>query len=268
MEPLTKSLPEAEQIKITPHFCPICGVDTVIASCIESREGVRGVWYFCNCGICFQEKIPTDLSVYNAKYIASYAAVKEAKSRGEYPVRQYASLIEECTYGRMMLEVGFCTPFVLNAMKDRGWLTWAIDVNPTLTGAGNIYKGDFLTYDFSISGEAVGEKNIQRKFDLIWMGHVLEHMTDPLAAMNKAYDLLDQKGVLFITTPDIGFIQHQTIQGWDHFKADEHYILWSERALCRELERQGFNIILKRRNFSTRFNSWWDLHIIAQKRYY
>lgn len=272
MPKLKKSSKQKEKFKIIPTRCPICSVETIKAELIEDgKTHDRSMWYFCQCGVIFQPQ-PPKTEIYDEDYIANLAEGKQAKERYEYLVRLYAPLIEELTYGRMMLEVGYCVPFVLNAMKERGWLTWAIDVNPTLTGRGNLYQGDFLNYDFSISGEqiegATGEKKINRYFDLIWMGHVLEHSETPLAMIGKAYELLDAKGVLFISTPDIDFIYKTTVQGWPHFKGKEHYIMWSEKALCRELERCGFNIIMKRRNFSSRFMSWYDLHIIAQKNYF
>jgi 2-polyprenyl-3-methyl-5-hydroxy-6-metoxy-1,4-benzoquinol methylase len=220
----------------------------------------------------FQKDFKLDTTPYDEMYVAKLAEGKGAEERYKYLLRLYAPLIEELTYGRMMLEVGFCVPYLLNAMKERGWLTWAIDINPTLTGQGNIYKGDFVGYDFSISGEqvafATGVEKIERKFDLIWMGHVLEHMVDPLQALRKAYDLLEDKGVMFISTPDVDFIQKTGVAGWPHFKKQEHNVLWTERALCRELERIGFNVVMKRRNFSSRFIEWWDLHLIVQKQYF
>jgi 2-polyprenyl-3-methyl-5-hydroxy-6-metoxy-1,4-benzoquinol methylase len=268
----SKKKSEKHKYKITPHHCPICGVETIVANCIEDgRTGERSVWYSCQCGVIFQDQLPKH-DMYNAKYIANLAEAKQAKERYEYLVRCYGHLIEEITFGRMMLEVGYAVPYLLNAFKERGWLTWAIDINPTLTGQGNIYKGDFINYDFTISGESIkqatGEDKIERKFDLIWMGHVLEHFADPRAALDRAFNLLDPKGVLFIATPDIDFIYKNTVQGWPHFKGREHYIMWSERALCRELERLGFNIIMKRRNYSAKFMSWYDLHIICQKNYF
>jgi 2-polyprenyl-3-methyl-5-hydroxy-6-metoxy-1,4-benzoquinol methylase len=238
----------------------------------DSKTNDTSVWYFCQCGVVFQSEFPVGKEIYDEKYVAQLAEGKQARERYNYLLRLYAPLIEELTYGRMMLEVGFCVPFILQSMEERGWLTWAIDVNPTLTGKGNIYKGDFLTYDFSLSGDSIqqatGLEKIDRKFDLIWMGHVLEHLPDPLAALNKAYDLLSPDGVLFISTPDTDFIYKHTVRGWPHLKGKEHYILWSERALCRELERLGFNIIMKRRNISSKFMSWFDLHIICQRRYF
>ena len=264
---------KSSTIRVTPQFCPICNVETIKADAIEyGKTGDRSLWFECGCGVWFQDKFPEGLEAYDEKYIANLAEGKSAKERYEYLLRLYAPLIEELTFGRMMLDVGFCVPYILSAMKERGWLTWAIDVNPTLTGQGNIYKGDFLNYDFSLSNDSVkqatGAEKLDRKFDLIWMGHVLEHMRDPLAALNKVYELLDPKGVLFISTPDVEFIYKNTVAGWPYFKKKEHYILWSERALVRELERLGFNIIMKRRNYSSRFCSWFDLHVICQKRYF
>jgi len=274
MSELTTELKKEEprKIKITPHHCPICGTDTMDAEGIlERKNEFQAVWYKCQCGVIFQEKFPEYPEVYDDGYIALLAETKHAKERYEYMVKLYAPIIEELTYGRMLLEVGFCVPYTYKAFEERGWLTWAIDINPALTGKGNIYKGDFVNYDFSISNEAVkqatGKDKVDRTFDLIWMGHVLEHLPDPIAALRKAYDTLSDTGVLFISTPDIDFIYKTTVQGWPYFIGKEHYIMWSERSLCRELERIGFKVILKHRNFSSRFVAHHDLHIIAQRNY-
>lgn len=187
-------------------------------------------------------------------------------------MRTYAPIIEEITYGRMMLDVGFATPHLTKAFEERGWLTWAIDINPTITGHGNIYQGDYVDYDFSLKGpkikEATGLDKIDRKFDLIWMGHVFEHFHDPIKALHKTVDLLEEKGVLFIATPDIDFINKTGVSGWEHFKKNEHYVMWSEAALKRELERVGLKVVVSRRNFSSRYMSWWDIHCIAQMNYF
>jgi len=275
MKELQKSSEEQEKRKVSilPKHCPICGVETTYAYVIvDGKTEEESLWYVCQCGICFQSELAS-ADIYNDKYIVSLAEGKQAKDRYEYLLRMYAPLIEDLTYGRMMLDVGFCVPYIIKAFDERGWLTWAIDINPTLTGKGNIYKGDFIDYDFSLSikqpemAKLLGEK-IDRKFDLIWMGHTLEHFADPISALNKAYNLLEAKGVMFLSTPDIEFIYKTGVGGWPHFKKHEHNILWSERALKRELERIGFKVIMMRRNFSSRCMSWYDLHLICQKNYF
>lgn len=262
-----------EDSLIYPHNCPICGIDTSYVYRIEdSKNKDLSSWFRCQCGVLFQDEFPADVKVYDEKYIAGLFTAKQAKERYEYSIRTYAPLIEDLTYGRMMLDVGFATPYVIKGFEERGWLTWAIDINPTLTGHGNIYKGDFVDYDFSLSGpkikEATGLDKIERKFDLIWMGHVLEHVRDPIAMLKKAYSLLEEKGCLFISTPDIDFINKTGAGGWNHFKKHEHYIMWSDWALKRELERIGFKVVMCRRNYSSRYMSWYDIHCIAEMNYF
>lgn len=259
---------------INPAICPICGVATNYVHRMEDgKTKEKSDWYKCQCGVIFQSELPAH-DIYNERYIYNLAEAKQSKERYGYLARIYVPLIEELIFGRMMLEVGFCTPHLLQIMKERGWLTWGIDVNPTLTGKGDIYKGDFISYDFSLPvkdeemKKLLKKDKIDRKFDLIWMGHTLEHFDNPIQALDKAYNLLDEKGVLFISTPDIDFINKTGVSGFPHFKKREHYIMWSERALKRELERLGFKIIMCRRNFSSKFMSWYDLHIIAQKMYF
>jgi predicted SAM-dependent methyltransferase len=162
----------------------------------------------------------------------------------------------------------------INEFERRGWITYGIDCNKDMPAGGNIYRGDFENYDFDLKltpqlKEKFGDIDIlPRKFDLLWMNHVLEHFRDPIKALKKAYNLLSETGVLYLATPDIDFIFKTGVSGWGHWSASEHYILWSEQALVRELEKIGFNVILKRRNFSSRYVSWYDLQIICQRRYF
>ena len=266
---------ELKGTKIYPLPCPVCGKETnSVWQIQEGNTDRRAMWYRCQGGVLFQEHFPTN-DIYHKEYLETYSDEKKAQARMIHAGKIYAPIIEETTYGRMMLDVGFGMPYNLMFFEERGWLVWGIEVNDAISPGKNIYKGDFLTYDFSphINKERlksiVGEKAvIKRTFDLIWMSHVLEHFNDPMAVLKKAYDLLSPTGVLYISTPDIDFINKTGVTGWLHFKKQEHYTLWTERALVRELKRIGFNIILKKRNFSSRFVSWFDVHVIAQKDYF
>jgi SAM-dependent methyltransferase len=200
--------------------------------------------------------------------------MKEGKVRLVHQARIYAPIIEELTYGRMMLDVGYCVPNNMEFFKERGWLTWGIDQNKETGGSGSFYRGDFTTYDFDLPArskdlqELVGGDKIKRTFDLIWMSHSFEHFNDPVTVLRKAHDLLSETGVLYISTPDIDFINKTGVPGYPHWKKDEHYVLWSEQALKREVEKAGFKVVMSRRNFSSRFSSWYDIQMIAQKNYF
>ena len=238
---------------------------------VLNQDITKSMWYRCQCGVIFQKDKPEHN--YNKDYIKNYVDSKKYEARSEYGPRIFAPIIEDLTYGRMMLDVGFNYPNIMNYFKDRGWITWGIERNPDAVTNKNIYKGDFETHDFSLpitpdAVKALGVDKIERTFDLIWMSHVIEHFDDPIKAIRKAYNLLSDTGVLYISTPDIEFIHKTGVGGWGHWKAREHNILWSEPALKRELERAGFKVVYCKRNFASRFNTFYDIQIIAQKNYY
>lgn len=264
---------DKDPAKIYPHNCPICNISTNYVYRIEDPKTHVGVTYYrCQCGVLFQDEFASN-DVYNTEFI-EVGNLKKSVDRNTHAARTYIPLIEELTFGRTMLDVGFGIPYNMKYFEDRGWITWGIECNNTIKPGGNIYLGDFMTYDFSphIASEElkkqIGEKEVKRTFDLIWMAHVLEHFNQPLEALERAYDLLAPNGVIYIGTPDIEFINKTGVAGFPHWRKQEHYIMWSERALKRELERLGFKVIMMRRNFSSRFSAWYDLHCVCQKLYF
>lgn len=272
-EAIKEEAVEKQDKKVYPHICPVCGVQTnYIYRIYEEKTKLTGDYFRCQCGVIFLDEFPDITGVYNEEYVDTYLGTDPAQQI--HAARTYAPIIEELTLKRMMLDVGMAGHYNLKFFEDRGWVTYGIDVADALKAGGNIYRGNFENYDFEIRltdelKQMLGDlKPSKRTFDLIWMSHVLEHFQDPIQALKKAHDLLSETGVLYIATPDIDFINKTGVGGWPHWKSSEHYILWSEQALVRELERIGFNVIMKRRNYSSRYISWWDLHVIAQKRYF
>ena len=259
---------------IHPKKCPICGIVTTYIYRIEhGKDGEISTWFRCNCGVIFQDTMP-DGSKYDKNYLKGYEEPSVVK-RSITGCTTYAPIIEKLTYGRRLLDVGYCKKYNMNEFERRGWLTWGIDVNKAICGMGNIYKGDFLNYDFQMKvDKAEFKKNTgldeipKPKFDLIWMNDVLESLSDPLKGLKKAHELLSEIGVIFISTPDIDFISKTGVPGFPHWRKDENYVMWSERALKRELERLGFKVIMCRRNYQSCFHSFYNLHIIAQKTYF
>ena len=225
-------------------------------------KGERSDYWHCSCGVVFQEKFPigeglTYEDVYKSSYVENYLGLGQKYiDMCHYPVRVYVPLIEEMTYGRKLLEVGFISHFFMQEMKKRGWLTWGIDV---IKGEENerIFNGNFEDYDF---------KNL--KFNLIWMSHVFEHFKNPIGVIKKCYDLLSEDGVIYIATPDTDFIYTRSSSGFMHWKRDEHYIMWNRESLSNELKKGNFDVILSRRNYEQRWVSYDDLHVIAQKKFF
>lgn len=241
--------------KLYPIACPICSIKTNYAYNIDDGKE-KSLWYKCPCGTIFQKNIP-DHDVYTNEYAEGLIDVKLGDLVNIHSARTYVTLIEELVYGRKMLDIGFGVTHTMDFFKNRGWIPFGIDILEKYKGRENITTDNFETYE-----------KFDDYYDLIWLSHVLQHFKNPIEALQKVYYLLPEDGVIYIATPDINFIYKSGIPGWGHFKKREHYVMWNEMALCRELKRIGFDIVMKRRNFSKRFTAYYDLHIIAQKRFF
>jgi hypothetical protein len=220
----------------------------------------EGLWYACSCGVIFQNEFAP---------VYEKPDLNDTEDNQKHAVNIYAPLIEELTYGRQALQVEYeRNPGVMDELAERGWVTWGIDENAVKPGK-NLYKGDFLLYPFTprIKDKQIAEEleGQRRRFDLIGMQDHLERQCSPLKTLQRAYELLDTTGVLYISTPEIDFIYNEGVRDWIHWKAKEYNFLWSERALVREIERIGFKVVMSRKNLSVRFTRHYETHIIAQK---
>ena len=246
---------------VNPKTCPVCGRPTICAySVTEENEEDRfnkgtGLFFKCSCGIVFQNEFPKD-QPYDDDHVNRYVASKEFKDRSIHAQRTYINLLEELTYGRRWLDVGYCYENPMNWLRERGWICWGIDKHHLVPEDKFHLKGNFEDYDFR-----------EKEFDVIWMGHVLEHFKDPVEALKRAYVLLPEDGVVVITTPDVDFMYQTSPIRFPHWKHSEHYIMWNKESLKREAEKAGFQVIMCRSNFSERFMAWFDVHIILQKIY-
>ena len=81
-------------------------------------------------------------------------------------------------------------------------------------------------------------------FDVIWMGDVLEHMVDPVAAIRKAHSLLSDKGLLWISTPNFESAM-SLVKGVDDpmKRVCEHLNYFSFKSLEKVLGENGFYIM-------------------------
>ncbi|MBS4041253.1 MAG: class I SAM-dependent methyltransferase [Flavobacteriales bacterium] len=78
--------------------------------------------------------------------------------------------------------------------------------------------GDYYSYNFN------------KKFDLIWASHVLEHQPNPNLFLKKIFNDLKENGILAITAPPL---KHEIVGG--------HVTLWNAGLLLYQLVLAGFN---------------------------
>lgn len=239
--------------------CRLCDREVYQQVKAKQKDAQVADWMVCQCGALSHHYHPKE-SPFNAKYAQALADLKMVDDRYGYFVRIYAPLIEELTYGRKMLDVGFGIPVILKQFEARGWVVDGIDVIPN-----DYTTGDFETFDFVNEGKD--------RYDLIWMGDVLQCFNNPLAAVIKAYNLLNPNGILFISTPNSDLIKSQPMPHFGHWNAEENKIILSAGLLRDMISRVDesmtgrFRIVLMDDEIvSHRFITWNSMHMIAQKR--
>ena len=215
-------------------------------------------WFQCRCGCFFHCERRDTGKIWCKEYRDKLANavkrdVKRYPQRVDYLIRMYMHLIEELTYGRQFLDVGFTIPSFIDKMKERGWISTGIDLIPN-----DYLTGDFITYDFGIN-----------RFSFILMNDVLQCFDDPIAALQKAYNLLIPTGVLLVLTPDteiLPMLHHPSEFG--HFGPVVHRCLFSRRQLIKSVEKIGFDRIMDWQNIGYRLFTSNEIHLMLQKNVY
>lgn len=210
-----------EDREISRIPCPVCGKLTVDATLIEYGEVCTDVWYFCRCGVVFNNSTPEPYKhEFNDKLYLHYI----------HSMNVYGSLIEDMIYGRKFLKN--INRNVNEYMESRGWVI------------------------------------VEDKPSFILSQEELEYCKDPKAYLKRCYDLLEDEGTLFIDTPDTMAIKDIGKSFFTHWDAKHIKILWDKESLITELKKIGFDIVLVRRNYTSRYSKGNTVHIMAQKTKY
>ncbi|MFH1982550.1 MAG: class I SAM-dependent methyltransferase [Pseudomonadota bacterium] len=82
-------------------------------------------------------------------------------------------------------------------------------------------------------------------FDVVLFYHVIEHLTDPLAALQAIHRLLKDGGLLIVGTPNISGFCARRFRGNFRLLGRPHLTLFDETTLTRILHRTGFVVTAK-----------------------
>jgi 2-polyprenyl-3-methyl-5-hydroxy-6-metoxy-1,4-benzoquinol methylase len=147
------------------------------------------------------------------------------------------SSLSEYTDGRELLEVGIGSGELIAAALELGFDVSAVEISreqaqyaADMLGV-PIWSGDMLDFDSD------------RQFDVITMGDVIEHVSDPRAALVKARGLLRDGGVLWLSTPNFesGFTRMMKYN--DAMWCEPSHITWfSFETLRALLAETGFEV--------------------------
>ncbi len=246
--------------------CAACGVSAtqphlVVRDRLAVAPDERFAIVCCaGCGLLRLDPRPAEeelLSFYPEDYAPFERVIHEEPSalRRWMRRRYLAKRVREVgrfapTPGRA-LDVGCATGLFLDALRARGWKVTGVE------------PSDFAArYARERLGLAVHQGMLddapfaERSFELITLWHVLEHLPDPAASLQRLRSLLVPGGVVALTVPNAGGWDARLWgawwAGWD---APRHLYHFTPATLSRLLHDAGFQV-MARRSFTDRHGMW------------
>ena len=215
-DPVSSS-PAAQAARV-PVPCPICdGVEFDViyeprivlddpARLYGAASGVRGAQRLVRCRAC-------GLMYENPRYsaeliVAGYSASQDSGHDSQRPmrVRSFARALHQMRKqlpppGARVLDIGTAGGAFLEAAAQFGYDAYGME------------PSRYLVEQAQLRGLKVTQGTIDAhgfepaSFDLICLWDVLEHLTDPRAALTEVARLLKPDGIVLINYPDIGTLQ-------------------------------------------------------------
>lgn len=217
--------------------CPLCGKKgeaiwcyplTEAAGFNEQFNPVR-LWLYCeDCHHIYAKYFPKKLFMLNDlpreanyQYFSMYS---ETLSR----IRMYNINVR-------LLEVGIGAGECALTAREMGYDVFGIDViERHVEDVRNKYGLNAETHDFI-------EFESAEKWDVIMMGDVLEHVSDPDLAIKKAAELLNENGVLWISTPNFDSAYSDLVNHSDPMRKQTYHInYFSRESLYNLLDKHDF----------------------------
>ena len=212
--------------------CALCrGNDFKRISEKDSKNKGELIVCFCNsCSMVSQNPIPTEHQVeqyYATEYRQDYKQVFEPKLKhiyraGNLALDRLGFLTKNNVASGKLLDVGAGGGEFTYVSSQLGFDSTGIEPN---IGYSNYAKDQ---YQANVKTGQLAD--VDGKFDVITMFHVMEHIPDPIKTFKKLYDLLNEDGFLFIEVPNIESFSQSP--GNTFFKAHIHYFSAATLIAC------------------------------------
>ncbi|MDF1527110.1 MAG: class I SAM-dependent methyltransferase [bacterium] len=127
-------------------------------------------------------------------------------------------------------------------------------VDLAITHGYDAYGVEISSYSGTIAGDKVGKDRIHigtieaaafegKKFDVITMFDLLEHVPDLHETLTTVFSLLKTGGLVYVVTPDAGSLSHLAMgKHWGHYKR-EHLYYFNRSSLEQLLRKHEFTYV-------------------------
>lgn len=134
-----------------------------------------------------------------------------------------------------LLDIGCGNGAFLARARDMGWTVSGCEPDRKAVEVCRSLGLDVLV------GDAFNSEFDSRRFDVITMSHVIEHVSDPIALFRRAHELLNPGGKLWLALPNPNSFSLKAFgQAWKGLHVPFHLCIPSQARLHRWSECAGF----------------------------
>ena len=141
-----------------------------------------------------------------------------------------------------LLDIGCAFGPFLEAAREAGFQPYGIDISPDAAA----YVRDNLgipAVSSAFPGENPEKFFSKGTFDIITLWYVIEHFQDLGTVLRTINSLMEDKGVLALSTPNAGGISaRRSLKSFLERSPADHYSIWSPGTAVKILSRYGFKV--------------------------
>ena len=155
--------------------------------------------------------------------------------------RKLRLILRHKPLGNRVLEIGCAQGKFLNDLPPT-FKKFGVEINENGRRYIQEHYPEITVYQDDIESENFGD--CSTKYDIILMWHVLEHIKDPSAFLQRLSSLLNKNGVFIFEVPNrnsLGF--RLTRKKWFHLDTPRHLFHYNQRSLKQLLNQQGLKVI-------------------------
>ena len=209
--------------------------------CTSPGYGSHAQIVQCNqCGLVYANPRWSDEELQAAYSSVEDDTYVDERIGREITFRKHLSALENHTGpagSRSLLDVGAYIGVFVEVARQAGWDAYGVEPSSWAVAEAKI-RGLPVYQGTQDAVELQG-----RKFDVITLWDVIEHVADPAAELRKSYGLLKPGGWLAVHTMNIDSITSRLLgQRWP-WLMDMHLYYFSQKTLAAMLKNCGFEIV-------------------------